>query len=168
MTLVRRAEEARWLPSRHHFALFRLAAFLRLSLHRERTMRNDLALMIDRDQSTAENYLVSSWITLTLTCYFTAGHVAWLPLSFVLAVVALQVPTIVLGLIVWNRNNLGLNSKIYMLLLITASAWLTQSPTWVRFAAWQFLAITVLNAIAAVILFLLRGPVARLEASFAA
>ena len=57
-----------------------------------------------------------------------------------------------------------MNSRVLMSLAAIAAAYLAMSRTWIRFAAWQFLAIVALNALAALIMLTLRGAVRRMEA----
>lgn len=180
MRLVRGRADARWFPSRHNFALFRLAAFLRL--RRARPEPCDAILIIDRNQSATENWLVMSWVTLTLACYLAATifvdwHIALaLATSLPLAIALLEVPAFASALTIapiWSAitrrdtNGIRVNSVVVMLLFIAASAYFATHSTWIRFVAWQFLALLVLNAIAAVIVFSLRDSIARLEATVA-
>ena len=83
MRVVWNRPEARWLPSRFHFAIFRLPAWLFLTLRAEEknrrhprgTMPEDsdrLALAIDRDQTAVEQYGVAVWLLLVLSAYLTA------------------------------------------------------------------------------------------------
>lgn len=177
MRLVRDRAEARWFPSRHNFALFRLAAFLRL--RRAQRQPCDAILIIDRHQSTTETWIVLSWVTLTLTCYLAATllvgwHIALaLAASLPLAFTLLEVPAIVSALTIapiWNAitgarsNGIRVNSIVVMTLFTGASAYFATRSTWIRFVAWQFFALVALNAIAAVIVFSLRDSIARLEA----
>lgn len=169
MKFVRGRADARWLPSRHHFALFRLAAFLRLQ--RARPEHRDVIMVIDRHQSTVETWMVTCWLTAMLACYLTvtlfAGWnvaialIAALPLSFAL----LEVPAIVSALTIapFAQNGIRANGVVVMLLFTAASAYFATRPTWIRFIAWQFLALLALNAIAAVIVFALRDAIAQLE-----
>jgi len=164
--IVRGRAEARWLPSRHHFALARLFAFLRMRGAKPQP-REGLMLVVDRDQTAAEHHCVSLWIVATVACYIAATLLAsWpiaaaFPLAFVLAAVAIEVPVVSIGLLVPARAN----GTVLMALLVAAAAYFATQRSWVRFAAWQFLAVVALNALAAVIVFLLRGPIARLERS---
>jgi hypothetical protein len=164
MKVIRDRADARWLPSRHHFALFRLFAFLRMRSVKPEP-RPGLMLVVDRDQTAAEHHGVSLWIVLTVTCYVAATLFAtWpvalaLPVAFVLAAGAIEVPVVLGGLVLPARAN----SVLVMLVLIAAAAYFATQRTWVRFAAWQFLALVALNALAAMIVFLLREPIARLE-----
>jgi hypothetical protein len=174
MKVVRGIEEARWLPSRHRFALFRLAGYVRLRFNRSRRVHDDFVLAIDRDQSAFENFGIAAWATLTVACYFAGDLLARWPLplallaSVPLAMMALNIPLCTFGALRPNRNNIRLNSAINMLLLIAAALNYARAESWVRFAAWQFLALVALNAVAAVIVSMLRGAIARLEATFAA
>jgi hypothetical protein len=176
MKLVRGRADARWFPSRHNLALFRLAAYL--MLRRARPERRDSILIIDRHQSAAETWLVMSWITLTLACYLAATlFVDWhiapaLLISLPLAIALIEVPAIVSALtvapalrsITRNRiDGIRTNSIVVMLLFSAASAYFARHPTWIRFVAWQFLALLALNAIAAAIAFPLRHSMDRLE-----
>jgi hypothetical protein len=165
MRLVRGRGEARWLPSRHTFALFRLFAFLRLRAAKP-DPRAALALVVDRGPTAIEHHLVSAWVMLTVACYVAATLFAsWpvplaLPVGLVVAAIVLQIPVIGFGLIVPGHR---INGQVLMSLLLAAAAYLATQRTWVRFAAWQFLAVVALNALASAIVFLLREPIARLE-----
>jgi hypothetical protein len=170
---VRGRADARWFPSRHHFALFRLAAFVRLK--RARPEHRDVVMVIDQHQSATETWLVMCWLLLTLACYLAATlFTGWylpiaigtaLPLAFVL----LEVPAILSALTVapFAQNGIRVNGIVVMLLFTAASAYFATRPTWVRFVGWQFLALLVLNAIAAMIVFALRNTIARLEGGIA-
>lgn len=171
MKIVRGRADARWLPSRFNFALFRLFAFLRLRAAKPDT--RDVSLIVDRNQNNLESYSLAAWTTLTVTCY-AAGTLleSWpLPLALLagipLAITLMEIPVVVLGLLFRRRaSNIGLNSVVLMSLLIGAALYFARAQSWVRFAAWQFLAGVVLNAIAAPLLFVLRGRIARLENTF--
>jgi hypothetical protein len=175
--LVRGRADARWFPSRHNFALFRLIAYLRL--RRAQPEHRNVILIIDRHQSAGETWLVMSWVTLTFACYLAATvfvdwHIALaLPVSLPLAVVLLEVPAILSALtiaplfnaVARNRTHgFHVNGVVIMLLFSAASAYFARHPSWVRFVAWQFLALLALNAIAAMVVFPLRHSIARLEA----
>lgn len=155
MNVVRGRAEARWLPARHRFALFRLFAHVK-SRTAKAEPREGLMLMLDRDQSAYEHYAVSTWIVLTVTCYLAATLFgAWpLPLALVAAIpataVAIEIAVCVNGLVFGNARRNGI---AFMLLMTAASAYLVTAATWVRFAAGQFLALLALNAVAAVVVF---------------
>lgn len=180
MTLVGGRADARWLPSRYNFAIFRLAAYLRL--RRARPEPAHVSFFVDRHQSATETWLVAVWTTLTVACYIAAAAFAdWplfasLPLAVVLsAVVGIELPVVVSGAIIapiWKAltrmkgdNHIRFNSTVVMMMFILAAVHFATAESWARYAAWQFLAIVVVNAIAAVIVFLLRASIAHLEAS---
>jgi hypothetical protein len=181
MRLLEGREEQQCMPSRYHFALFRFVAYLRL--RRVRVIGEpDRILSIHRYQSTVEMFGVSFWVLLTLSCYVAA----WLTESismplFVAALLAVPLAWLVVQCLVVGfglvapflralvgrrgENNIALNSFLIMLVLIGASSYMAMQRTWVRFAAWQFLAAVGLNAVAAGLVFLFSGEIARLESS---
>jgi hypothetical protein len=170
---VRGRAEARWLPSRHNFALFRLAAFVRL--RKAKPEPRDAILFIDRHQSGSETWIVGVWLVATIACYVAVTLFGSWPLplalltAFALVWTTIQVPMLIIAgvttLVMRMENHLTVNSFLNMLLYTCAAAYFATWTTWVRFAAWQFLAMLVLNAMAAVLVFLLRDPIARLEAA---
>lgn len=164
MRLVRDREDARWMPSRFHFALFRLVAFLRLRGMAPRPRRG-IILVADRHQSAFENYAVSIWMVVTLACYVAYELPALWPLALLLALTAMQVVVVVCGLIARGERA---NSIVMMSLFLLAAAYYARAATWVRFVAWQVLAFAALNALSALLVFALRGAIAKREAAFAA
>jgi hypothetical protein len=166
MMAVRGRADARWLPSRHHFALFRLFAFLRLRRARPEP-REGLVLIVDRHQTSYEQQGVALWITLTVTCYLAATLFARWPLplalaaAFALTPFAIHVPMLSIGAL--TRGHRRLNATTLMFAFIAAAAYFARHQSWARFAAWQFLALVALNGVAAVIVLMLRAPIARLE-----
>ena len=162
MNIVRDRPAAKWLPSRHRFALARLAAFaMLLSRHPQRSEGSPphrLILAVDRDQSAIENYAAAIWFLATTTC-FIAAFVP-LPVAFPLAFVAVQLPICATGLVFNNRR---LNSAFLMLCGTAAALYFATTSSWVRFAAYIFLGVLALDAVAAVVLWLLRGRVRAAE-----
>lgn len=168
MKMVRERADARWLPSRHRFALFRLVAYAVFRSNGPRSQPG-LALGIDRDQSALENYTVAAWIMGSATCFAFAllDGVLMAPVATVLApfvaAVVLQVFVVVPGLVRRNRDNTGQNSFITMAAMALTAIYLTQSDRWIRVVAWLFLASLAANAVASVIARLLRNRFAALE-----
>ena len=168
MKIVRGRADARWLPSRFNFALFRLLAYARM--RGAKPELRDVSLIVDRNQNNLESHLLSAWAALTVTCY-AAGTLfdGWpLPLALLagvlVAITCLEIPIVTVGLLVRRReNNIGLNSVVLMSLLLVAALYFARAHSWVRFAAWQFLGGVALNALAAPIVFLLRGSIAEME-----
>lgn len=174
MKIVRGRADARWLPARFNFALFRLFAYMRMRTAKPEA--KDVSLIIDRNQNGLESPIIGVWCTLTLTG-FAVGTLFenWpLPLAIlpgvVLAITALEVPVFVVGLAFRKRqNNIPLTSFLLMSGLIGIAVFFARAQsvqTWVRVVAWQFLAGVGLNALAAPFAFLLRGSFAKMEKAF--
>lgn len=168
MKVVRGRADARWLPARFNFGLFRLYAFVRMKTATPES--RDVALVIDRNQNRLESFTIGIWTTLTLACYASETLFAsWpLPLALLAGSVAgitfLQVPVVTVGLLVrrTEKNN-GLNSVVLMTLLVALAIHFARVHSWIRYAAWQFLGLLALNAIAAAAVFLLRGAIEEME-----
>ncbi|MGN6186609.1 MAG: hypothetical protein ACTHQM_23475 [Thermoanaerobaculia bacterium] len=176
MKLLQGHAEMRHMPSRHHFALFRLVAYLRLR-NVKIIGEADRVLSINRDQSATELFGTGWWIVITVACYFASMMTIALPLALVISIVlswcTVQALTVGTGLFIaplvrfvtrkQGHNNIHLNSIAIMTLLFVAALYFGTQRTWVRFAAWQFLALIALNACAALVVFFLGGEIARLE-----
>lgn len=166
MKIVRGRADARWLPSRHRFALFRLYAVLRLRTAAPEPCEG-LVMIVDRDQTAVEHHAVSLWIALTVTCYLAATLFSrWpvplaLPVAFLLSPVAIHVP--LLSIAALTLGNRRVNSFMLMFAFVALAIYFARHASWARFAAWQFLIVVALNAIAAAIVFASRGAIARLE-----
>jgi hypothetical protein len=165
LRVVHDRPEARWLPSRHRFALWRLAAYIRLRWSRPPLERPEhLILSIDRDQTAAEMHGIAAWIFVTTVCYFAAFLPFALPLSIlaaiVLAGIAVQIPIVpgggMLRLLIGDGDHVKIVSVTTMGLLLIASSYVATTTTWARFVAWFFFAIVIINGVAAAILWLLR------------
>jgi len=174
MKTVRGRRDARWLPSRHNFALFRLAAYLRARTAAPEPA--DVFLIVDRHQTAFENYSVSVWVLFTLTCFIAASLFASWPVPVAIAVAlpvaaaATHAPWAIVSAFLApfamrHETHLRIQSWAMMSCLLVTAIWFATRASWVRFAAWQFLAFAVVNAAAAAIFFLLRGSVARLESA---
>ena len=164
--------DARWLPSRHHFAVARLIGYILLGRTRPAVDRpGHLILSIDRDQTTVEMHLTAFWVFATTACYVAALLPFALPLSIILAIplaaVAIHLPIVlggpILRALTGDGNHIKIVSVITMVLLLIASSYVATTRTWARFVAWLFFAILLLNGVAAVILWLLRGSVKAAE-----
>jgi hypothetical protein len=169
MNVVVNRPEARWLPSRHRFALAQLIAFVRLrrSEHPIANAADHLILPIDRDQSAAEAYTVAIWVFVTVAAYLAAILPMSLPLAIIAAIplasIVLHLPIVlggpILRLILGDNDHVKIVSVGTMSLLIVWSFCIARGDSWARFVAWFFFAVLACNAIAAVILWLLRGAV---------
>lgn len=176
--IVRNRADAKLLPSRHDFAIFRVIAWMRLS--RAKPASTSTMHFADRHQSAAEMWTVGIWMLVASTLYATDALSFRLPLAlagiagFAIALTALQLAVVVSGLVVaplWRslvRHDtlpLRVNSIVVMSLFIAATAWASLRPGWVRYAGWMTLAAGALNLMAAILLRLFRNQIARLEAS---
>ncbi|MGZ8868037.1 MAG: hypothetical protein ACXW2P_06810 [Thermoanaerobaculia bacterium] len=170
MKVIREQAEARWLPSRHRSAIFRLAAYARFRASPKRRQPG-LALGIDRDQSAAESYTVAVWVMASATCFLFAliDRVLVTPAAAILAPVAaaaaLQVFMVAPGLVKsWRqRDNTAINSFITMLAMTVTAIYLTQDDRWVRVVAWSFLACLAANAVAWIVTRFMAGRFAAAE-----
>jgi hypothetical protein len=164
--------EARLLPSRHRFALARLIAYVRLRSARPAVSQPEhLILPIDRDQTAAEMNGTAIWVFVTTTCYIAAALPLSLPIAVIIAIplaaIAIHLPIVVGGpiliFVIGDGDHVKIVSAITMGLLLIASSYFAISPEWVRFAAWLFFAILIINSAAAAILWLLRKPIRAAE-----
>jgi len=172
LNIVADRPEARWLPSRHRFALARLIGYLRL--RQSKPAANDsehLILSIDRDQTAAEMNLVALWVFVTTACYIAAALPLTLALAIVLAIplaaIAIHLPIVIGGpllrLFIGDGNHIKIISVTTMSLLLIASSYVATTASWARFVAWLFLAILLINCLAAATLWLLRNAVQEAE-----
>ena len=166
MNAVRDCPAAQWFPSRHRYALGRLFAFVRSHFPvRPRSDVDHILLAIEPDQAAVEQYTIAIWIFVTLTCYIATFLPArWMVTAPVIAALAVQIVTGSLSRIGSVRaNHLRRNSIILFGLMIIASAHFATHPTLVRYVAWFFLAVVILNAIAWLVMIALRDSVRELE-----
>lgn len=176
--IVRNRADARLLPSRRDFALFRLVAWMRLS--RAEPSRTSSMYFTDRHQTAVEMWTVGLWLLATTTLYVTDAlsdrlhFAAALLTGFVTALLALQFTPVLSGLVVapvWrsivSRTTLPMrvNGFVVMFLFFASTGWAALRPSWVRYVAWWTITIAALNLIAAAVLYVFRDSIARLEAS---
>jgi len=163
---------ARWLPSRHRFAVARLIGYILLGRAGPAgDSPAHLILLIDRDQTAMEMHLAAFWAFATTACYIAASLPFALPLSIIVAIplaaVAIHLPIVlggpILRAVTGDGNHIKIVSVITMALLLIASSYIATTGTWARFVAWLFFAILLINGVAAVILWLLRGSVQAAE-----
>jgi hypothetical protein len=164
--------EARWLPSRHRFAMTRLIAYAKL--RGARALANDaehLILPIDRDQTAAEMSGVAVWVFFTTVCYISATLPLIFPVAIIaaipLAAIVLQFPIVVIGpivrMMIGDGDHIKIISMITMALLVIASSYLAVSSSWPRYVAWFFFAALMVNGAAAILVWLLRDGMREAE-----
>ena len=178
MRVVLDRPEAKWLPSRHRYALAKLMALIALKTTRRNVAPNGrLVLPVDRDQSTPENYAIALWMLVTTTLYLIAlvRPALWILMPFVAAVL-MEVPLHVTGFLIApllralarrpGENNQRAVSIASFLTMAAVSAWFAWTLTWARFVAYFFFAVLAANAIAFIVMLLLRGVVERIESDY--
>jgi hypothetical protein len=166
MNAVRDCPAAKWFPSRHRFALARMFAFVRSHFPlRTRTDVDHILMSIDRDQSALEQYAIAIWVFVTLTSYIAAVlPIRWIVVAPVIAALAVQIVTGSISAIGSVRaNHLRRNSMALLGLMIVASAYFATQPGIIRYPAWFFLAVVILNAIAWLVMIAFRNSVRELE-----
>src|SRR5687768_12212735 len=94
MRTVRDRPDARWLPSRFRYAISRLIAFALIRRSRPREAWG-LVLVVDRDQSATEYYVISIWLLLTVSCYVGAV-LSPVTNSVVAAIVAIPIASLII------------------------------------------------------------------------
>ena len=169
MNVIINRSAVRGLPSRHRFALAQLVAFARLRRGepQDADSPDHLILPIDRDQSAAESYAVAVWVFLTVAAYLAATLPMPLPLAIIVAIplasIVIHIPIVVGGLtlrlLLGDNDHVKIVSVGTMSLLIAWSFYVTRGDSWARIVAWLFFGVLACNAIAAVILWLLRAEV---------
>ena len=167
MRVIRDRDEARWLPSRHHFALAKLIAMIVMkpAPRAETSLKRIYA--IDRDQSTLENSAISIWLDVTGTAYLMAAThpAAWILMPWIAGFV-IHAPCFLIGWIAGlfgGHDNRKLNGVLTMGMMLIASSHFAMSDSPVRFLAWFFIGVFALNALAAVVMWMLRGTAAAME-----
>lgn len=172
MNAVTDRPEARWLPSRHRFAMSRLIAYLKLRTGRGPANEAEhLVLPIDRDQTEAEMNGIAIWIFVTAVCYVAAalpmGWPAAIAVAIPVAAIALHFPIVVIGpivrLLIGDGDHIKIISVITMSLLVIASSYIAASDSWARYVAWLFFAMLIINGVAAAVVWLLRGGIRAAE-----
>jgi len=178
VNFVRDRADLRWLPSRHHFALARLVGYFVVRFGGPRA-EPGLSLVVERDQSMAEHYTIAIWATVTAGCYIAAALTAWMPLwaaitvSIITTGLVVQIPLYTIGAValpLWERltGSKGTHhekaiSVAYMILYLLVASYFVRGLGWVRYVAAFSLLLFAANAVAAMLMFLLRGSVRKME-----
>jgi hypothetical protein len=175
LNVVRNRPAAKWLPSRHRFALARLIAYVMLRTRRPSLPQVDrIVLAIDRDQSAIENHAVSAWFLGSTICFIAAALPFSVPvallLAFPLALIAVEIPLHVTGLLSRDRwaDHTRASSVATMLSGVVAASYFAMRPGWAQPVGRLFLAIVIANGVAALIMWLLRDHVRKIEERCAA
>lgn len=180
MIAVRDQPGARWLPSRFHTASFRLIALIASTVRRREPEHRGIVLVIDRHQNAFENHAMAL-LVVVLSASFAGMHMAQALRPAVAAILALPVAAILLQVIIVGSGLVfapiarlfgrsirhgGPAAYITFVMLSVYSIYYMRSPLWIRYVARAFIAAVAVNAGAAVIMWLLRRRVIRLEQQY--
>jgi hypothetical protein len=172
--VVRERRDARWLPSRFHFALFRLYAYFRLRSSKPEPAPG-LILSVDRHQNAAENFLVAACIVFVASTYFAALFEAGMPTLLAYAagvptsMVAIQGLIVAVGVLaaavqritgISDATVTASTSIVHMGGMIGAGLLVAFSDTSARYIARGFLLLVATNALAAAVAYFLRARIA--------
>jgi hypothetical protein len=130
--------------------------------------------VIDRDQSASEHYIVSMWLLLTMSC-FTGAALSLVTHRVLAAIAAVPVAQVVIkfpmyiggvAAIAFRHGEVHRFNTAFTLVFIGGFAWyFATRESWVRYVAIIFFAVIAANAIAAVIVWLLRDRIAQIESA---
>ncbi len=181
MRVVRDRAEARWLPSRFDFALFRLFAYIRLRRTRPEP-RPGIALAVERHQSALENFLVPVVGLIVLAAFIATLIDESLPLGTACALalpaaaMLMNVQVLVVGVLLipivsrlprrQAETGQAVNSFIMLVVVIGAATLLSVDPSPLRRIGTAFLLLAGANAVAFVCLLLLQRSIAEAEARY--
>lgn len=155
---------AKWLPSRHRYALSKLIAWavFRLAHRQSPTGRHIFA--IDRDQSTLEIFTVAMIVFLATTADIAAllPLPPWLSIPIAAAATPwlLQIPLYVAGVPFQSEK---VTSIAIMGVVVALSVWVATKPTPLHFVPLVFLGILVINGVAWLVVLPLRRRMEKLE-----
>ena len=181
MNAVRDRAEARWLPSRFDFALFRLFAYFRLKTSKPEPQPG-LVLAIERHQSAIENYLVALCVWIVIAACLASIIAATLPLSaaWLIALpatgVLVSVEIVVMGVAVAplarkllrlsDQAGVAVNSVVTGFFAMACAVLLTTSSSPLRHIGTAYLALLAANVVASAVVFLMQRKIADLERGY--
>jgi hypothetical protein len=179
--VVRDRGDARWLPSRFHFALFKLFAYFRLRIAKPEP-RPGVVMTIDPHQSALENYIVAVSVLLVTTCFTASLFAASMPfgaaciVAIPVTAVMIHVPIVFFGTVISpmirrvtglsDEGAIAINSAILMTVTIAAATMLAAGASPLRGIGTLFLLLAGANAIAAVAVFMMPSAMAAAETRF--
>lgn len=181
MNAVRDRADARWLPSRFDFALFRLIAYVRL-----KTMKPEpepgLVLAIDRHQSAIENYLITICVWAVIAAFLASLIATTLPLSaaFLIALpatgVLVSVEIVVMAVAITplvrrlfrlsDAAGVAVNSIVIGAMATASAAMLASGSSPLRPVGTAFLYLLAANVVSSVVVFLMQRKFVDLERGY--
>lgn len=174
MTVVRNRADARWLPSRFHFALFRLFAYFRLRAAKPEP-HEGLVLAIERHQTAIENYIVNSGVFIVIAAFVAsmiplptgAACAVAIPVTaiYINAQIVLTAITIapIARRIASREVGIAVNSTVFAVIVIAMATLLAVTSSPFRYVGMACLGAVAANAIAALVVLLMQRPIAELE-----
>lgn len=178
MRSVRDRAEARWLPSRFDFALFRLFAYIRLKRSRPEP-KPGLVLAIQRHQGAIEAYLICILVFVVLASFVASLLATMMPfgaacaLALPVAAVYINAQIVFTGAIIApivrkiirTDREIGIvvNATLWTIVIVGAACLLAVSESPLRHVGTFFLAAIAANAIASLIVFSMQRSFVELE-----
>lgn len=178
MNVIRDRADARWLPTRFDFALFRLFAWFRLkTTHPEE--KKGLVLSIERHQSAVENYLIGICVWVVIAAFLASIFAATLPLGAACLIalpaagVLVSVEIVIMGTMIMplirkmtgvsGEAGIAANSVVTSAIALAAATLLAVGESPLRFIGYAYLIMIAANAIASVIVFLMQQQFIEME-----
>lgn len=181
MRAVRDRAEARWIPSRFDFALFRLFAYARLKASQPQP-KAGLVLAIERHQSAVENYLISLCVWVVISAFLASIIAGIVPLSaaWLIALpatgVLVSVEIVVMGMAVdplvrkllrlSDQAGVDVNSAVTGFFAIACAVLLMTSSSPLRHIGTAYLALLAANVVASAVVFVMHRKIADLERGY--
>jgi hypothetical protein len=180
--VVRDRGDARWLPSRFNFALFRLIAYFRLRTAKPETTPG-VVMAVHRHQTAAEAYLASVCVFLVIASFIASLLASSMPFGAACIVAiptsAIVIPPMVVAVGIVARlarktinlssdHNIAVSSVMLMAIIIAAATLLAAGESPLRHVGTAFLLLVGANAVAAVAVFMMERPIADAERRFGA
>jgi hypothetical protein len=178
---VRDRADARWLPSRFDFALFRLFAYFRLKTTKPEP-KPGLVLAIERHQSAIENYLIAICVWFVIAAFLASILASTLPLSAACLIalpaagVLVSVEIVVMGVAVGplvrklfrlsDEAGVAVNSIVTGAFAFLCAVLLATGNSPLRPIGFAYLFLLAANVIASIVVFLMRGRFAALERGY--
>lgn len=175
MNIVRDRADTRWAPARYNLAIFRLAV-LAIGSRLTPVPEPGIVLAIDRNQNRVETYVMSIWVVTSLSAYAASvlalliGPAGAAIVAVPLAITFCQVAIVLSGLVLVplarlvvrsdSADNTELNSALLMGSFALLSLWIASTKLWSRYVGMLFIALLVVNALAAIAVRLMSRKIA--------
>ncbi len=178
MTVIRDRADARWLPSRFDFALFRLFAYVRLKTIGPEP-RQGIVLSVERHQSAIENFMIPICVLVVIAAFMASIIASMLPIEVACLIalpaagVLIPMQMVLTGLVITplvrkltglgGHCRVAINAAVLSAIAITAATLLAVGASPLRHIGTAYLILLAANAIASVLVFMMQRPIADLE-----